>query len=92
MTEENIINFIERNNWIEAKSYSKTAPLDNVKWVDFNKVWANDYNPNSVAKIEMNLLFNSIEHDGYTQPVVTIYDKDNDKYIIVDGFHKWLER
>ncbi len=70
-------------------SPQKGQPIDNVKWVDFNKVQANDYNPNSVAKIEMNLLFNSIEHDGYTQPVVTIYDKDNDKYIIVDGFHRY---
>ncbi len=43
MTEENIINFIERNNWIEAKSYSKTAPheylvfdkLDSESQVDF---------------------------------------------------------
>ena len=37
----------------------------------------------------MNLLFVSIKHDGYTQPVVTYYDEKKDKYIIVDGFHRY---
>lgn len=64
-------------------------PVDLVQWVPIDKVRANDYNPNSVAKIEMNLLFTSIKHDGYTQPVVTFYDKDKDQYIIVDGFHRY---
>lgn len=49
----------------------------------------NDYNPNSVAQIEMQLLLVSIMHDGYTQPIVTIYDADRDKYVIVDGFHRY---
>lgn len=60
-----------------------------VKLVDINKVVANDYNPNSVAPPEMKLLRLSIEEDGYTQPIVTFYDKKNDKYIIVDGFHRY---
>ena len=67
-----------------------TQPIDLVRWVDINKVQANDYNPNSVAKIEMGLLYTSIKHDGYTQPVVTIYDEALDKYIIVDGFHRYF--
>ncbi len=67
-----------------------TQPIDLVRWVDVNKVQANDYNPNSVAKIEMGLLYTSIKHDGYTQPVVTIYDEKIDKYIIVDGFHRYF--
>jgi ParB-like chromosome segregation protein Spo0J len=50
----------------------------------------NDYNPNSVAKVEMGLLYKSISHDGYTQPVVTIYDEDKGKYVIVDGFHRYF--
>lgn len=54
------------------------------------KVEANDYNPNSVAKVEMQLLSVSIEHDGYTQPIVTIYDADRDMYVIVDGFHRFF--
>jgi len=65
-------------------------PIDFVRWVDSNKVVPNDYNPNSVAKVEMSLLYKSIFFDGYTQPIVTIYDKENDKYIIVDGFHRYF--
>ena len=49
----------------------------------------NDYNPNSVAVKEMSLLYTSISHDGYTQPVVTIWDPKREKYIIVDGFHRY---
>lgn len=64
-------------------------PIDFVRWVPVEKVHANDYNPNSVAKNEMKLLHTSIEHDGYTQPVVTIYDEENDRYVIVDGFHRY---
>ena len=65
-------------------------PVDRVMWVDIDKVQANDYNPNSVAGAEMKLLYTSIKHDGYTQPVVTIYDEELDKYIIVDGFHRYF--
>lgn len=64
-------------------------PVLNVKMVDINKVVANDYNPNKVMSEEMKLLKLSIEEDGYTQPIVTYYDKDIDKYIIVDGFHRY---
>ena len=64
-------------------------PVLNVKMVDINKVIANDYNPNKVAPPEMELLRHSIEEDGYTQPIVTYYDKDNDVYIVVDGFHRY---
>lgn len=63
--------------------------VDNVMRVPIEKVESNDYNPNAVAKQEMKLLYISIKHDGYTMPVVTIYDKDRDKYVIVDGFHRY---
>lgn len=63
-------------------------PVMGVKMVDTSKVIANDYNPNKVAPPEMQLLKLSIEHDGYTQPIVTYYDKEQDKYIVVDGFHR----
>lgn len=70
-------------------SPQKHNPVDLVQWVPISKVHANNYNPNAVAKVEMNLLFTSIKHDGYTQPVVTFYNKDKDEYIIVDGFHRY---
>ena len=64
-------------------------PVLNVKMVDIDKVEANDYNPNKVAPPEMKLLKHSIEEDGYTQPIVTYYDEERDKYIVVDGFHRY---
>ena len=64
-------------------------PISKIEWIHINKVKANNYNPNAVAKNEMNLLYTSIKQDGYTQPVVTFYDSKLDKYIIVDGFHRY---
>jgi ParB-like chromosome segregation protein Spo0J len=66
-----------------------SQPVSSVKWVKIEKVTPNDYNPNAVAKKEMELLYISIKHDGYTQPIVTIYDEENDRYVIVDGFHRY---
>ena len=63
-------------------------PISNIKWIKIDEVQANNYNPNAVAKNEMNLLYTSIKEDGYTQPIVTIFDKKINKYIIVDGFHR----
>lgn len=61
-------------------------PVDCVLWVKSGNVYANDYNPNSVAPPEMELLKTSILEDGYTQPIVT-YPEDN-KFTVVDGFHR----
>ncbi len=66
------------------------SPVYNVRAVPIEKVKANDYNPNKVAPPEMELLETSIWEDGYTQPIVTYYDKENDIYIVVDGFHRYL--
>lgn len=64
-------------------------PIDRVRWVPLDKVTPNDYNPNSVARTEMGLLHTSISHDGYTQPIVTVYDPEADRYHIIDGFHRY---
>lgn len=37
----------------------------------------------------MELLYTSIKEDGYTMPIVCYYDEQNDKYIVVDGFHRY---
>jgi len=66
------------------------SPVYNVLRVPVEKVTANDYNPNSVAPPEMELLETSIWEDGYTQPVVTVYDEDKDQYVVIDGFHRYL--
>lgn len=65
------------------------SPVYNVIPVPASKVRANDYNPNRVAKREMDLLYKSIKEDGYTMPVVCFYDSSADEYIIVDGFHRY---
>ncbi len=65
----------------------RTQPISKVIWVHYSKLCANDYNPNSVAPPEMELLALSILEDGWTQPIVCYHD--NDLYIIVDGFHRF---
>jgi ParB-like chromosome segregation protein Spo0J len=72
---------------IHEHSPFKNEPVDFVKWVNQDKVEANDYNPNSVAPPEMELLEISIINDGYTQPIVT-WPKENDNIEVIDGFHR----
>lgn len=65
------------------------SPVYDVISVPVEKIEANDYNPNHVAKREMDLLYQSIKCDGYTMPIVCFYDQERDKYVIVDGFHRY---
>ena len=65
------------------------SPVYNVIAVPLEKIEANNYNPNHVAKREMDLLYQSIKCDGYTMPIVCFYDAEKEKYIIVDGFHRY---
>ena len=65
----------------------KNEPVDCVLWVKNQSVYANDYNPNSVAPPEMELLRVSISSDGYTQPIVTMPDETGNREVI-DGFHR----
>lgn len=72
-----------------AGAIHKPMPVGRVQWIHISRVQANDYNPNAVAGDEMRLLHTSISEDGYTQPVVAIWDPEAAKYIIVDGFHRF---
>lgn len=65
------------------------SPVYKVVAVPVEKIEPNAYNPNSVAPPEMKLLYESIKEDGYTMPIVCYYVKEEDKYIIVDGFHRY---
>lgn len=65
------------------------SPVYNIIAVPIEKIKANNYNPNAVAPPEMKLLYESIKADGYTMPIVCYYDKGEDIYIIVDGFHRY---
>lgn len=71
---------------LHAVSPFSEEPVDCVLWVKSDDIEANDYNPNSVAAPEMELLTHSIREDGYTQPIVT-WQKD-ECFEVVDGFHR----
>lgn len=73
----------------EAGAVAEEMPVGMVQFVPIENVQANDYNPNAVAAEEMRLLHTSIAEDGYTQPTVTIWDEELEKYVIVDGYHRY---
>lgn len=78
------INSIKRI--LKEVSPFSAEPVECVQWVKSDLVIANDYNPNSVAPPEMELLHTSIQEDGYTQPIV-VWQHDG-IYEVVDGFHR----
>jgi ParB-like chromosome segregation protein Spo0J len=65
----------------------RSEPVDFVRWVPRDAVYGNDYNPNSVAPPEMELLRTSIRADGYTQPIVAMPDEAG-QHQVIDGFHR----
>ncbi len=81
---------IEKINTIKLALHKispfNSEPVDCVLWVKADGVVANDYNPNSVAPPEMELLKVSISEDGYTQPIVTF--AEGSRREVVDGFHR----
>jgi ParB-like chromosome segregation protein Spo0J len=68
--------------------WTKQHPVSFVQWVPAELVYANDYNPNAVARPEMELLELSILEDGFTQPIVVWQTEQG--YEVVDGFHRNL--
>lgn len=87
LSDDDKINTInELREHIHELSPFKNEPVDMVYWVKNDNVVANEYNPNSVAPPEMQLLELSINHDGYTQPIVSF---PHDGIVeVVDGFHR----
>lgn len=75
---------------IATKKGNVSLPLLDIHIVDIEKVQCNSYNPNHVSPHNMDLLEESILSNGFCFAVVTVYDPDSDKYIIVDGFHRYL--
>ena len=62
----------------------KKEPVENIQWIDCDKLVANHYNPNRVMNAEMNLIERSILRTGWIQPILV--NKNN---VIIDGFHRW---
>jgi len=65
-------------------------PCMNTLLVASDLVQANTYNPNAVPDEKMELLRQSIIDNGFAFPIITIYDPDLEKFVIVDGFHRFL--
>jgi ParB-like chromosome segregation protein Spo0J len=75
---------------ITTKKGDVSLPLLDIHIVDIDKVQMNNYNPNHVSPHNMDLIEESILSNGFCFAVVTVYDHDSDKYIIIDGFHRYL--
>lgn len=80
-----MLNLVREN--IHKISPFRNEPVDFVKWVKNDMVYANDYNPNRVAPPEMKLLEHSVLMDGYTQPIVT-WPQPDERAEVIDGFHR----
>lgn len=67
-----------------VKQGKDNQPINAMQWVKRSELKANDYNPNKVAPVELELLKTSIKLSGWTQPIVI-----RKSFEIVDGFHRW---
>lgn len=75
--------------YIESKTRGRVlAPCTNTLLVKRELVVANTYNPNSVSADKMNLLAQSITDNGFCFPIVTIWDDEAGRFVIIDGFHR----
>jgi ParB-like chromosome segregation protein Spo0J len=75
-------------------------PIDNIRWIDAERLDANDYNPNYVLTTEMKLLKLSLLAQGWIQPVLVVSRLVPvecggeappvliERYEIIDGFHR----
>lgn len=88
----NLADKVEALNKIRSVLHSVSPfgahPVDFVRWVPVDSVEANDYNPNTVAPPEMELLHISVAADGFTQPIVT--NLEDETRVVIDGFHRNL--
>ncbi len=77
--------------YIMSKSRGRIlVPCMNTVLVRTELVVDNTYNPNSVPADKLNLLIQSIVDNGFCFPVVTIWDDDTCKFIVIDGAHRRL--
>lgn len=75
--------------YINSKKYGKIeVSCANVLLVSRELILANHYNPNFVDNNKMKLLKQSILDNGFCFPIVTIWDDETEKFIIIDGFHR----
>jgi len=74
---------------LHSVSPLKHHPVDCVLWIKSDDVEVNEYNPNKMDKLSLDLLHTSVSEDGYTMSIVT--DKTEEgKIKVVDGAHRRL--
>jgi ParB-like chromosome segregation protein Spo0J len=74
---------------INSKTHGRVlVPCCNTILVSTELVVANLYNPNSVSDDKMELLKQSILDNGFCFPVVAIWDGDQQRFVVIDGFHR----
>ena len=66
------------------------VPCTNVLIVNRNLIQANTYNPNGMPDSKKESLQESITIAGWAYPITAIFDEELEKFVIVDGFHRWL--
>ena len=75
--------------FITSKSRGKIAvPCMHTTLVRTELVVNNLYNPNEVSPDKMDLLLQSICDNGFCFPVVTIFDDEQGKFVVIDGAHR----
>lgn len=79
----------KKNIKVQTNKGEILCPCFDTIMVDIDLVQANNYNPNNVSSDNMKLLETSIIENGMCFPVVTIWSPDDEKYIIIDGFHRY---
>lgn len=75
---------------IQAGGMEIPCPCLQTMLVASGMVVANTWNPNSVPVDKMELLRQSILDNGFCFPIVTIWDDEQEVFVIVDGFHRHL--
>jgi ParB-like chromosome segregation protein Spo0J len=75
--------------FINSKTHGRVlVPCANTILVRPSLIAANLYNPNSVSDDKMELLKQSILDNGFAFPVVAICDDDQQRFVVIDGFHR----
>lgn len=75
---------------VKAGKIKIAVPCMNTLLARRELVVANGYNPNYVPKEKMRLLRQSILDNGFCFPIVTIFAQDDERFVIIDGFHRHL--
>jgi ParB/RepB/Spo0J family partition protein len=58
------------------------------KSIDIDKLHAQDYNPNEMSDKQFNRLVQSIEEDGFEEPLVVAVIEGTDEYELISGHHR----